>query len=254
MGASTVSALHTNGKLTKEQSEHLLLFCSNAGPAFIFGVIGETVFQSKAAAMLLWMIHLIGALLIGLLFRPKQPPSSPIGSKLPIGISKGCDLVSSVTKAGSDTIRICTFIILFSIVVSFIEAFMPTMFKTPLFAPLLFGLIELAGPTAHFRYIPQHTAFILLSILLAWNGCCVHLQVRSILAKNGLSMKKYFTGKLLHMLLSLLLSLVCAPWIAGTGTQTQQASVKIQIAAIAAILLFILSAKTSYRKKRCFHI
>lgn len=253
-GAKTISTLYADKRLTKEQGDHLLFFCSNAGPAFIFGVIGASVFQRKVATMLLWSIHLISALLLGVIFRPRgQHLLSEDPKTLPTPSKKG-DLVNSITNAGNDIMRICTFIILFSIVVTFIDACTPTILKTSFLSPLLFGVIELAGSTAYLHHIPQHIAFILLSVLLAWNGICVHLQVGSILENSGLSMKKYFAGKLMHMLLSLSLAMICAPWVFEMTIYERQIFNRTNIIVITAITIFILTSKTSYGKKVRVHI
>ncbi len=255
LGAKTVASLYTDGKLTKAQSEHLLLFCSNAGPAFIFGVIGQRIFQSNAAAALLWGIHLVGALLLGVLFRPKHRPLPSTDSDAPAPEPAGKSIVDSITKAGFDTIRICIFVTLFTIMSTFIEAILPAVFKTTVLSPLLFGVIELASSTSHFQQIVPHTAFVLLSILLAWNGCCVHLQVSSVVSQSGLSMRKYFIGRSMHMLISFLLSLLCAPLLFGRPLQAQRSFCGIWISiVVCTLVLFVLLTKTPYRKKRHFHI
>ena len=255
LGAKTVASLYTDGKLTKEQSEHLLLFCSNAGPAFIFGFIGQRIFQSNAAAALLWGIHLVGAILLGVLFRPKDRPLPSTDPDTPAPKPMGESLVCAITKAGFDTIRICIFVTLFTIVSTFIEAILPAVFKTTVLSPLLFGVIELASSTAHCQHITPHAAFVLLSILLAWNGCCVHLQVSSVVSQSKLSMRKYFIGKTMHMLISLLLSLLCAPLLFGVPLHAKRSFYGTwMLAAVFTVVLFLLLTKTPYRKKLNFHI
>lgn len=255
LGAKTVTSLYSDGKLTKAQSEHLLLYCSNAGPAFIFGVIGQRIFHSTTAAMLLWGIHLAGALILGVLFRPKYRALPSEDSGAPATKPTDGGFVSAITKAGLDTIRICTFVILFSIVSTFIESILPTAIKTTAVSPLLFGLIELAGSTSHFQHIAPHIAFVLLSILLAWNGCCVHLQVSSVVSQSGLSMKKYFVGKLTHMLISFLLSFSCAPLLFEMPIHLQCSLYWTWISVVScSAALFVLLTKTPYRKSHSFRI
>ena len=39
-GAQCVAALYREGQLSRAEAEYLLLFCNNAGPAFLFGAVG----------------------------------------------------------------------------------------------------------------------------------------------------------------------------------------------------------------------
>ena len=49
VGAQTAASLYASGQLTKEETERLLGFCSNAGPAFIFGMVGGLFMDSIRA-------------------------------------------------------------------------------------------------------------------------------------------------------------------------------------------------------------
>ena len=42
-GAQCVAALYREGQLSRAEAEYLLLFCNNAGPAFLFGAVGTVL-------------------------------------------------------------------------------------------------------------------------------------------------------------------------------------------------------------------
>ena len=67
-GAQCVAALYREGQLSRAEAEYLLLFCNNAGPAFILGIAGSGVFQSARAGMWLYLIHAAAATAVGLFF------------------------------------------------------------------------------------------------------------------------------------------------------------------------------------------
>ena len=73
VGAKTVCTLYEEKLCDRTQAEHLLLFCNNAGPAFILGAAGSAVFHSAAIGFLLLAIQIFSALLVGVLFRPARP-------------------------------------------------------------------------------------------------------------------------------------------------------------------------------------
>ena len=72
VGAKTVCTLYEEKLCDRTQAEHLLLFCNNAGPAFILGAAGSAVFHSAAIGFLLLAIQIFSALLVGVLFRPAR--------------------------------------------------------------------------------------------------------------------------------------------------------------------------------------
>ena len=59
------------------EAERLLGFCNNSGPAFLLGVVGTGIFGSPKIGLLLLVIHMVSALLVGLVFRfyPSQQAS-----------------------------------------------------------------------------------------------------------------------------------------------------------------------------------
>lgn len=72
VGARTVSELYSKGVCTKKDALQTLRFCNNAGPAFLVGSLGAGILGNKQLGILLYALHLICALLIGLLFRDSK--------------------------------------------------------------------------------------------------------------------------------------------------------------------------------------
>lgn len=68
-GAQSVGALYGGGSIDRKTAKRLLLFCNNCGPAFIFGVVGPSVFGSSLAGLLLYLVHVASSLLLGIFVR-----------------------------------------------------------------------------------------------------------------------------------------------------------------------------------------
>ena len=66
-GAKTAFELYDKGLCDARQCQRLLSFCSNCGPAFIFLVIGASMFGSVKAGALLYLCHVLSALALGML-------------------------------------------------------------------------------------------------------------------------------------------------------------------------------------------
>ena len=69
IGAQTAARLYQEGSLTRGEAERLLAFCNNSNPVFLISVLGAGVFGSVRAGVWLWLIHILAALLTGLVFR-----------------------------------------------------------------------------------------------------------------------------------------------------------------------------------------
>ena len=69
IGAQTTADLYRAGLVTREEGERLLAFANNSNPVFLISVLGAGVFGSVRAGVWLWLIHVLAALLTGLVFR-----------------------------------------------------------------------------------------------------------------------------------------------------------------------------------------
>jgi sporulation integral membrane protein YlbJ len=76
VGAKTAIALYKTGQSGKAETERLLAFCNNSGPAFILGVVGAGVFSSGKVGVLLCLVHALASVLIGIGVRFYAPDSA----------------------------------------------------------------------------------------------------------------------------------------------------------------------------------
>lgn len=72
LGADAVARLRRSGTLTREQAERALAFCNNSGPAFLVGAAGVGVFHSAGYGLLLYGVHVLSAVIVGMLFAPRS--------------------------------------------------------------------------------------------------------------------------------------------------------------------------------------
>lgn len=196
-GAQNLSAACRAGHISKNNAEHLLAFCNNAGPAFLFGMIGQ-MFPSDLYPWLLWGIHIAASWMVSLLFRCEESRGA-----IPTANSAG------VTEAMVDSLSVmatvCGWVILFRVLISFMKRWILWLLPETIQIAAI-GLLELSNGCCSLNSIENIAVrFVLSSVLLAAGGLCVTMQTVS--AVKGLSMKYYFAGKGLHILFSLLLSL-----------------------------------------------
>ncbi len=212
VGALTAAKLYDRNELSKEDAELAVFFCNNAGPAFIVCVVGVGIFGSTTYGLMLYGIHLLTALLLGILFRPKyQPPNVPSVSIIhPESFS--CAITASIQSAGRTILQVCMFVLLFSVVLAFISNIIGA---TPV---MLAGLLELSAGASILTQGDSSIAvkWILSAGFLGFGGLCVLLQSMAALQEVGLSVKSMVKGKLLHGCFSAMVATVTVPFLPNT--------------------------------------
>lgn len=197
VGAQAVASAYHCGQITKEDAERMLSFCSNAGPAFLFGMVGS-MFPDGRTAWLLWGIHIAAALLTAVMFPGGSHSTVKVETHNTVSIS--CALTSAIQVMS----RVCGWVILFRVVIAFLERWI--LWILPMEARVaLTGILELSNGCCDLWKIPDvNTRFLVCSAILAFGGLCVTMQTMSV--TGGLSMRSYYLGKLLQTALVLLMS------------------------------------------------
>lgn len=201
VGAQCISQSYRNGRLSRMDAERMLGFCSNAGPAFIFGMIAP-YFQNPAIPWILWVIHIFSALSVGVIL-----PGKATGSFIPRS-RKHVTMSTAVTQAVKTMGTVCGWIVIFRVMIAFCERWF--LWLMPIeWAVGLRGLAELSnGCVALGAVSSESMRFVLCSCLLAFGGICVWMQTVSVTEELGTG--AYLPGKLLHTLISYLLSTAMA--------------------------------------------
>lgn len=220
VGARTAINLYQKGLCSRTEAQRLLAFCNNSGPAFILGVVGAGIFADSRVGLLLYLIHALASLCVGLLFRfyGREPrgvsavPPSSIGA-----VRFSSALTGSVSSALQSTLGICSFVVFFSVVISLLDSFgiLSALAEglALLFSPLgmteewarrlLTGVLEISSGVWSLSGAGSlHGKLSMAAFMLGWAGLSVHCQVLSFLTESGLSMGTYLIGKALHAVFS----------------------------------------------------
>ena len=207
-GAQSVGALYGSGSIDRQTAKRLLLFCNNCGPAFLFGVVGPSVFGSSLAGLLLYLVHVASSLLLGIFVRKSghmQERNAQGAEKSP-PVSFSSALTASVRKSGQTALEVCMFVVVFGVVTAMVQtALRPVLPDWALV--IVSGLLELSSGASALAEaaMPQGVKFA--SFFLAFGGLSVHAQTKAVLSSAGLEGLPVFFPKLLHTLLASILSI-----------------------------------------------
>ena len=196
-GAQTAAQLYEEGLLSRREAEVCLGFCNNCGPAFLLSFAGTQVLRSSRAGVYLWLIHLLSALLTGMILcrlagmrRCKAPPPA-----LPLSAaeSPGRALPQAVAGAAQALVSICAFVVFFSVVTALLPSALP---------PGAAGVLEMVSGLQALS--PGQAGFIWAAALTGWGGLSVHCQTMAVTGE--LRTGWHWVGKALQALLSALLA------------------------------------------------
>ena len=193
LGAAAVAELKRSGRISTEEAQRLLGFCSNSGPAFILGSAGA-ILGSARAGLALYGAHVLAAVTAGLLLRPGQPETSPPAQSIPPRSFAEAfpDAVSGAVKA---TVAVCSYVCFFSALLAMAKGF---SFLPGLAAAGLSGFFELGSGIAALRGCgPTPPVMALAGFLTGWGGLSVHCQTLALLSGTGIKSTRHLAGRAL---------------------------------------------------------
>lgn len=195
VGAQLIAQAYHSQQISKRTSKILLGYCNNAGPAFIFGITGS-MFSSIYIPIILWGIHILSALITGyLLPRPEF-------EHLHWDNKEKASITSALKKSLSICATVCGWIILFKVVLSYLDILLRN-FHVNTAKILLAGFIELSNGCLQLANIPSASLrFVLCSAFLAFGGLCVIFQTASAAESIGLGL--YIHGKIIQTAISII--------------------------------------------------
>ena len=209
-GAQCVASLCKKGQLSRDEGAYLLLFCNNAGPAFLFGVAAPLLGSSRAAA-LLWGILILSALLYGLLCRPSSVPA-PAAQPAAEAPEFSAAFLRAVRGAGESMFSITVFVTAFSVFSNLLLLALRAALP-PAAQALLTGTLELSGGLLALSALnlPLCWKLTAAAALCAFGGLCVFLQTKAVLQAAGLACTGYLRAKLTQALFAAALAFCAAP-------------------------------------------
>lgn len=201
VGASASAELYKNGHISKTEAERLLAFTNNSGPLFILGVLGEGILKSNSMGIILYISHILSALLCGIIFRfygrGRADSTKFLSPSAEKNISSvGASVAEAVSSATENMLKVCGFVIFFSVVCAFIPS--------GKLYPYIYSLFEITGGLNALSKLELDAGLklSLISFFLSFSGFSVMCQVSSFIAPCKLSMKPYLCGKIMQAIFS----------------------------------------------------
>lgn len=207
VGAQNVALAYDRGQISRQTARRMVAFCNNAGPAFLFGIVGP-MFTNSATPWLLWGIHIASALLVSRILPAETDDARYTSPQPPLSMTQALEKALRV-MAG-----VCGWVIVFRMLIEFLNRWL--FWALPKEVQIIFsGLLELSNGCLMLGQIENEgLRFVIASVILALGGSCVTMQTVS--ASGNLPLDMYFPGKLLQGCFSFLLASAAQPLLFGS--------------------------------------
>jgi hypothetical protein len=240
VGAQCITRAWQKGQLSASDARRMLGFCSNAGPAFIFGMTAG-LFDSKTIPWVLWLIQIAAAIMTGYLLPGRAntfAESTQVASLSPAAVLR---------KAMAAMSSICGWVIVFRIVINFCDRwflnFLPQNAQC-----LIAGILELTNGCCRLIQIPQDSLrFLFCTIFLSFGGIGVYMQTISVTQELGTG--NYILGKIMQTNIAVILSLVISPILFNAETTHFHIHILLSSVVTGLIVISFLQYKKNNSRK-----
>lgn len=186
IGAKVLNEAVISKKNTEKTAGVMLNYCVNAGPAFVILAVGSGMLGSRNIGYILFASHILSSLILAFLFKRKMPALKCETPKFNLNIID--NFVLSVSQSASSTLSICSYVVLFSVILNYINYYSK---KLPSLKILSYFL-EVTNGTMQTKNV------LLISFLLGFGGICVWCQVFCMARNFKINYFSFVFSRLFH--------------------------------------------------------
>lgn len=192
IGAKLIRELVDQETLKLSNARKYIPLCINAGPGFIIIAVGKSILGSSVLGYILLISHILSSIIITLIFAPEIFTGKTNELKIAQDYSLSKNLVDSVRNAASTTLKICSFVVFFSVIDEYI------LFYSKHFPRLKYSL----NITEITMAINNTRNLYLIAFLLGFAGISIWLQIYSVAGTVKPALFNFLAIRTLHGVLS----------------------------------------------------
>lgn len=193
VGAKLLNGAVDRGEISSKRAGVVLMFCINAGPAFIVTAVGNGILHSKKLGYILLLCHFLGSVVLCLISRVKLKKEKSFEKGfVKTDVNAADNFVLSAAEASASVMGICAFVILFSVINGYVKYFSDIL---PTFKIVALGL-EVTNA------VTMTNNLYIISFLLGFSGICVWCQILSVSGKIKINYAEFIIFRILHGLFS----------------------------------------------------
>lgn len=245
VGAKMTYDLFENHQITMNQARKMMLFCINAGPAFVINAVGFSMLGSSKVGIILFASLCFTSILIGIVisitetYEDLSPLFSSCDNCTPKKEKLTYALTNSVSDAAQSIFSVCVWVIFFSFIGALVSL-------APLSENTIISLNCIFEVTSGCNMAVNTFSIPMIAFILGWAGLCVHCQVLQYLNGVGVNMVYFFIARIANATVA---SVICARLLEVFPCDVQTFSsnslafdAAFSVSAPAAAVLLIMSA------------
>lgn len=217
VGSKIASDLYSYGQIGKLDTQKIVTFTSNSGPMFIIGSVGIGMLHSPTLGYILYISHIIGAMLNGVVYRNKKGDNTKLSQKQKI--SETQTLSTCVNNSISSVMLVGGMIVFAFIIIeilSSLNVFYPLLnfleklgIDKTITNTIIFGFFEITKGciSASALNISTIVQTCIISAIISFGGLSTVLQSMAFL-QNIVTYKFFILQKITHAILSLLVCVI----------------------------------------------
>lgn len=202
-GAALVNDAVAHHQLDQKAGQRLINTCSFATPGFVILTVGSVLFQRVTIGVWLYIIQLVsGTILLTLTRRQKIHADHAIVLTPPSGMQA---LTAAMWESGKTLYMMGGYLMICMSITAILLPFLPACLRMPVqvMAEFSQGTVRLAALS-----LPLMIRLVAISMLLAFGGFCVHLQVISFSEDTHLRYFPYLGFRLLQAVIAGILAYI----------------------------------------------
>ena len=198
--ARNTRTMYDNGLISIEEANHILIFTHFANPVFILTTVAVFFLHNEKIGYILIITHYISNFILGICFRKEIKYNHDVVKRCHVNVFS--DVFVKSIKHSIDTIlTICgvivVFLLLSSIIISTFNVNGYALMAIRGFFEITIGIEELSRlPLSN-----NHKA-VIASMILAFGGISVHVQVLSQLVDTKIKYIYFFIGRMYQMIIA----------------------------------------------------
>lgn len=190
VGAQMACELYLRGDLTKREAERLLPLANCAGPAFVMEVVGVCLWNNRGFGIFLYIIQILAAWGVSAFAarheKARKQETNDISPQTVDSVS-GC-IANAVSSAAMSMLKICGFIVFFSVLISMLRRFF-SHFGLSFLAACSAAILEFTAGCRTAAEIGGNIGHFLTGFAVGWSGLSVFSQCLTLTAPAGISLR-----------------------------------------------------------------
>ncbi len=208
-GAKMISDMLRKNEIDTKTAQRMLGFCINASPAYVISAIGIGLFGNAKIGVIIWLSHILTALLIGIVLRGKPITEKTTHSTY---LSIADSFVKSVLDSTNTMIAISGFVVTFSVTLTLLKQIGITDFvtnalnfltKSETTSKALFDtFFDVVVGSKTCLECPPVTAVVLCAGAVSFGGMSILSQIAYLLSGHKMKFLRIILFRFVHAVLT----------------------------------------------------